>query len=47
MEGMGTITYESALINVELLTTKGVKTGRHCESFIADAYDDGHDCNGD
>ena len=47
MEGLGTITYESAWINVELLTTQVVITGRHCESFIAGEYDDGQACSGD
>ena len=47
MEGMGTIPYETAAINVELLTTKIMETGRHCDTFIADEYDDGHASNGD
>jgi len=42
MEGMGTITYESALINVEFLTYTITGNECHCEIFIADAYVDGH-----
>ena len=45
--GPGPITYESVLINGELLTTKVSETGRHCESFIADEYDYGQARNGD
>jgi len=47
MEGMGTITYGFAQINVELMTQQITVDLRHCETFIAGAYDDGHSWNGD
>jgi len=47
MEGMGAITYGFAFINVELLTFCITDNLRHCEIFIADAYDDGHTRSGD
>jgi hypothetical protein len=46
-EGMGTVTYVIASINVELTTRQTSENLLRCETFIAAAYDDGHAWSGE
>jgi hypothetical protein len=46
-EGMGTVTYGSAFISVDLMTSRITEDFRRCETFIAGAYDDGHAWSGE